>query len=143
VAAAYHRRVTLGALTYLYVGSADVETDLGFYRRALGGELVWRFHAFDADVAAVRLGPGPLLLLADHRPVPSTMPIWAVADLDATTTAIEAAGFEPDGAHVGTPDGPAYVFRDPSGNAVAVLRVDRPDALVASYADPANPRAVH
>ena len=129
-------------LTYLYVGSADVEADLRFYRDGLGGQLVWRFQAFEADVAAVRLGEGPLFLLADHRPAPSALPIWSVADLDHAAASLRDAGFTDAGTRVEVPDGPVLVLRDPSGNEVALLHRTRPDAMPSSYVDPENPRAV-
>jgi len=131
-----------GHCAYLYVGTADVSASLDFYQRALGAEFVWRFHAFGTDVAAVRLAPDPpLILLAGHRPVPSCLPIWVVADLDGWTRRLHAAGFAP-GETVGTPDGPILVLRDPSANEVGFLRPDRPGALEQAYADPSNPNAV-
>jgi catechol 2,3-dioxygenase-like lactoylglutathione lyase family enzyme len=130
-------------LAYLYLGSDDVARDVDFYERALGASLVWRFNAFDTDVAAVRLGHGPLVLLAEHRPAPSCLPIWTVDDLDAAGARLAGSGFEPDGVTVGTPDGPVHVFRDPSGNEVGLLRADRPGALETAYADPTNSNAVH
>jgi predicted enzyme related to lactoylglutathione lyase len=132
----------LDRLIYLYVGTDDVARDLAFYQAALGAELVWRFEAFGTDVAAVRLGGGPLVLLAEHRPAPSCLPIWAVADLDAATARLSASGFEAHGETVGTPDGPVHVLRDPSGNELGLLRVDRPGALEHAYTDPANTNAV-
>ena len=134
--------VPIGKLAYLYVGTDDIERDIGFYETALGAELVWRFDAFGTDVAAVRLGDGPLVLLAEHRPAPGTLPIWTVADLDAAAEQIADSGFEAHGETVGTPDGPVHVFRDPSGNEVGLLRADRPGALEAAYADASNPNAV-
>jgi catechol 2,3-dioxygenase-like lactoylglutathione lyase family enzyme len=129
-------------LAYLYVGSADVEADLGFYRDALGGELVWRFHAFDADVAGVRLGEGPLVLLADHRPAPSVLPIFAVRDLEAAEETLRSGGWAESPTRVEVPDGPALVLRDPSGNEIALLHRVRPDAMPSSYQDPGNSHAV-
>jgi predicted enzyme related to lactoylglutathione lyase len=129
-------------LAYLYVGSADVEADLGFYRDALGGELVWRFHAFQAEVAGVRLGDGPMVLLADHRPAPSVLPIFAVTDLDAAEKRLQGAGWAESATRVEVPDGPALVLRDPSGNEVALLHRVRPDAMPSSYRDPGNTHAV-
>lgn len=132
----------LGELVYLYVGSDDVGRDLAFYEVALGARLVWRFDAFDTEVAAVRLGAGPLVLLAEHRVTPSCLPIWTVADLDAATERLAGSGFESHGETVGTPDGPVHVLRDPSGNEVGLLRPDRPGALEHAYGDPANTHAV-
>jgi predicted enzyme related to lactoylglutathione lyase len=132
----------VGSLVYLYVGSDDVDRDVAFYESALGARLVWRFHAFATDVAAVRLGAGPLVLLAEHRTAPSCLPIWTVTDLDAAIARLADSGFEADGETVGTPDGPVHVLRDPSGNELGLLRADRPGALEHAYADPTNTNAV-
>jgi hypothetical protein len=131
-----------GRLVYLYVGSSDVGLDLAFYRDQLGGELAWRFRAFEAEVAAVRLGDGPLVLLADHREPPSVLPIWAVEDLDRAVSRLEAAGWRDGHRRVEVPDGPCLVLSDPSGNQVALLERVRPAALEKAWRDPANPRAV-
>ena len=127
---------------YLYVGSADVGRDVPFWCSALGAELVWRFQAFGADVAAVRTGDGPLVLLADHRPPGTCLPIWTAADLDEAAATLAASEWEVTATRVEVPDGPCLVFRDPSGNELALLRRDRPDALVASWDDPGNSRAI-
>ena len=84
-----------GALRFLYVGTANFEQDLAFYREQLGAQRVWQFASFGARVAALRLGDGPLLLLADHRPAPSCMPIYEVADLEVTIQALTARGWQP------------------------------------------------
>ncbi len=134
----------IGDLTYLYLGVDDVAEAVDFYRTALGADLVWRFQAFATDVAAVRLDrAGPLLLLAEHRPVPSCLPIWTVVDLDAAIARLTESGFTTDGQTAGTPDGPVHVFHDPAGNEIALLQADRPGALETAYADPENPNAIH
>ncbi len=133
----------MGELVYLYVGTDDVERDRTFYIEALGAEPVWRFRAFATEVAAVRLAPGaPLVLLAEHRPAPSCLPIWSVTDLDAAVARLAASGFEVHGETAGTPDGPVHVLRDPSGNEIGLLRQDRPNALDAAFADPDHENAV-
>ncbi|HEU4865561.1 MAG TPA: VOC family protein [Actinomycetota bacterium] len=116
-------------LVYLYVGSSDIGRDLGFYRDRLGGELIWRSEGFGAEVAAVRLGDGPLVLLADHRPSPSALPIWAVEDLDDELARLRAAGWEEGARRVEVPDGPCAVLVDPSGNEVALLERVRPGVM--------------
>src|SRR5436189_256462 len=58
-------------LEFLYVGTADFERDLAYYRDVLKAELVWNKTGFGAHVAAFRVSEGPLLLLADHPPAPS------------------------------------------------------------------------
>jgi predicted enzyme related to lactoylglutathione lyase len=116
-------------LVYLYVGSSDVGRDLGFYRDRLGGELVWRSEGFGAEVAAVRLGEGPLVLLADHRQAPSALPIWAVEDLDDELRRLRAAGWADGVRRVEVPDGPCAVLVDPSGNEIALLERVRPGVM--------------
>ena len=124
-----------GELAYLYVGTSDFERDVAFYRDVLGAPVVWRFAKFGAQVAAFRVGPGPLLLLADHRPAPSCMPIFAVTDLDETSRALRERGWVPTAGPFEVPDGPCYLFHDPSKNPMAILELRRPGALEAAYAD--------
>jgi hypothetical protein len=131
----------LGSLRYLYVGSADIEKDLSFHRDVLGGEVVWRFRRFGAEVAAVRHGEGPLLLLADHRPAGSVLPLYAVENLEALRAELSSQGFRA-GHAVGTPDGPCLLMENPSGLAFGALEEHRPHALEEAYADPHNAYAV-
>ena len=79
-----------------------------------------------------------LLLIADHRPPGSVLPIYAVTDLEETTDALVTAGWTHHLGPLGTPDGPAIVLVEASGTALALLRVDRPGAMDAAYADSAN-----
>jgi predicted enzyme related to lactoylglutathione lyase len=120
----------VGELVYLYAGSADVDADLAFYVDGLGGELVWRFKEMGADVAAVRLGDGPLWLLADHRKAPSVLPIWSVDDIDAAIDGLRAAGWKGTENRVEVPDGPCVVLTDASGNEIGLLHRVGPDALL-------------
>ena len=133
----------LGPPAYLYVGVDDVDAALEFYERALGAEFLWHFRRFGTEVAAVQVSAdGPLVLLAAHRPMPSCLPIWTVPDLDAASRTWVRPGFGPPGRTAGTPDGPVHVLRDPDGNELGFLQQDRPNALVARYADPENDAAV-
>lgn len=115
-----------GTLEYLYVGTADVERDLGYYRDRLGADVVWDLTGMGARVAAVRLGRGPLVLLADHRPAPSCMPIYEVDDLKATAKTLRSRGWRSDGRPFEIPNGPCYVFEDPSGNRFGMFENVRP-----------------
>ncbi len=129
-------------LRFLYVGSDDTEGDLAAWLRAPGSALRWRFQAFSADVAAVDLGAPPLVLIADHRPSGSVLPIYAVDDLASSTAELVAGGWRVETGPMGTPEGNATALVDPSGTAIALLQVERPDAMDAAYADESNTRAV-
>ena len=124
---------TPGQLLYLYTGSADVSVDLAWYNEVLGAELLWRFQAFGADVAGVTFGQGPVVILADHRPVPSVMPIWSVDELEQLTEWLEATGWSQSAETVEVPDGPCMVLTDRSGNQMGLLRQDRPTAMPDAY----------
>lgn len=122
------KHAMFGPLRYLYVGSSDVAADLAAWTKA-GAKVVWDKTGFDTRVAAARVGEGPLWLVAGHRPAPSILPIFAVADLKAVVKTMKAGGWKPEGPMVEVPDGPVQMFRDPSGNEVALLEETRPNAF--------------
>lgn len=113
-------------LSYLYVGTGSFDLDLAYYRDTLGAELVWNLTGFGAHVAAFRMSEGPLLLLADHRPAPSCMPVYEVEDLRETVRLLKKRGWKPDGASFEIPNGPCIAFEDPSGNRFAFFENVRP-----------------
>jgi predicted enzyme related to lactoylglutathione lyase len=115
-------------LLYLYMGSDDVGRDLDFYRDHLGAELIWRREGAGTEVAAVRLGEGPLVLIAEHRAAPSARQIWEVDDLDAARKDLESAGeLAFDQAEL--PEGPCLLVTDPSGNELGLLQRTRPGVM--------------
>lgn len=116
------------ALRYLYVGSSDVAADLAAWKRA-GAQVVWDKTGFGTRVAALRVGEGPLWLVAGHRTAPSVLPVYAVPSLAAAVKAMQKAGWHPHGEQDEVPDGPIRVFRDPSGNGVCLLEETRPNAF--------------
>jgi predicted enzyme related to lactoylglutathione lyase len=113
-------------LRFLYVGSADVGKDLAAYKAA-GGAVVWDKTAFGTRVAAVRMGPDPLILLAGHRPSPSLLPVFQVDDLKASVKALRKAGWTIEGEEFEVPNGPCRLVKDPSGNELTLLQETRPD----------------
>lgn len=120
----------LRRLEYLYVGSADVEKDLAFYRDVLGARVVWDFSDFGTRVAGVEAGARPpLYIVAGHRPAGSVLPIFLVEDLRATEKALRARGWAGDGHTVEVPDGPVLLVKDPSGNEIGLLDPVRGHAL--------------
>ncbi|OGS46591.1 MAG: hypothetical protein A3K66_02970 [Euryarchaeota archaeon RBG_16_67_27] len=116
----------LGTLEYLYLGSKDFERDLAYYRDVLGAEPVWNLEGFRARVAAFRLGEGALILLADHRPAPSSIALFSVGDLRETIKRLKRRGWTPEGRPFEIPNGPCSVFEDPSGNRFGIFENVRP-----------------
>jgi hypothetical protein len=117
---------TFGTLSYLYVGTADFVRDLAYYKDILCAELVWNLTGFGAHVAAFRVGGGPLVLLADHRPAPSCIPVYEVADLKETARTLKKRGWKPEGRAFEIPNGPCLAFEDPSRNRYAFFENVRP-----------------
>lgn len=118
-----------GDLAFLYVGSADVGRDLRYFTETLGARKLWDAEAFGTRVAAVALGSGPQVLLAGHRPAPSCIPVYRVEDLAATARALRGRGWKPEGEAFEIPNGPCYLFHDPSGNPWAFFEDVRPEAM--------------
>ncbi|TLZ71097.1 MAG: VOC family protein [Methanobacteriota archaeon] len=121
--------VPFRSLEFLYVGSSDFKRDLGYYRDVLKADLLWNKTGFGAHVAAFRMSEGPLLLLADHRPAGTCMPVYAVEDLEGTAKSLRKRGWKPDGGLLEIPNGPCYAFEDPSGNRFAIFENVRPDVF--------------
>ena len=74
-----------------------------------------------------------MVLLAAHRPAPSVLPVYQVKSLEATKSELSQRGWKPKAGPVEIPDGPAYIFEDPSGNETAIFEQTRPEHLVESY----------
>ena len=123
------RNPVFGPLRYLYVGTSNLQKDIDYYTKVLGATKVWDRSGFGTRVAALRLGKGPLLLLAGHRPSPSCIMIFQVDDLERVSESLRKRGWKPEGESFEIPEGPCYRFNDPSGNPLALLQVVRPNVL--------------
>jgi predicted enzyme related to lactoylglutathione lyase len=115
-----------GKLEYLYVGTSDFDRDLDYYTKVLGASVLWSYEEFGAKVAGLRLGEGPQYLLADHRPAPSCLPLFAVEDLKAAAKELRSRGWKSEGRPFEIPPGPCYTFQDPSGNPLGIFENARP-----------------
>jgi len=131
----------LGELRFLYVGVDDTAVAVAQWVDGGAAVLRWRFQHFGADVAGLEVGSGPLVLLADHRPTGSVLPIWSVDDLRSSMTSLTAAGWQVSGP-MGTPAGDAAVATATDGTEIALLEVTRPDAMDGAYADGTNTHRV-
>jgi hypothetical protein len=129
-------------LRYLYVGTSDTEVDVATWLHVPGATMLWRFRHFGADVAAISLGSPPTLLLADHRPSGSVLPIYAVEDLHTAVRTMSTRGWTVDLASVETPEGPAALVHSASGTELALLQVNRPNAMEHAFAAEDNIHAV-
>lgn len=121
-------RLPFGPLRFLYVGTDDTARDAAWYVEKCGAVKHWHVKAMGAEVAALELGAGPWLLLADHRKAGSVLPIYEVDDLRASVSRLQKAGWKPEGDVFEVPNGPCRIFKDPSGNELCLLQDVRPHA---------------
>jgi predicted enzyme related to lactoylglutathione lyase len=119
----------VGSLRYLYMGTSNTQRDADYYTKVLGAQKLWDVSSFGTRVAALRLGEGPVILLADHRPAPSCIMIYEVGDLKRASGELRKRGWKPLGEQFEIPEGPCYRFNDPSGNPLALLQITRPNVL--------------
>src|SRR5437879_12517846 len=94
-----------GRLQYLYMGTSNVQKDVDYYTKVLGARKIWDISSFGTRVVALRLGEGPLFLLAYHRPAPSCILIFQVDDLQAVSKELRKEGWKPDGKGFEIPKG--------------------------------------
>jgi catechol 2,3-dioxygenase-like lactoylglutathione lyase family enzyme len=116
------------SLDYLYVPANDIEASVRYYTEQLGGELVWKIHAFETWVAGIRLSEtGPMVLLAEHLEGITPILIYRVEQLESTAAALRARGWTPESGPLEIPNGPCYTFRDPAGVRLAIYENQRPE----------------
>lgn len=114
-------------LDFLYTPSGDVAADMAWFVDVAGGRIVFAIEGMGARVAAVRLTPGPpLLLLTDHVEGERPIMIYRVDDLDASLEELAARGWEREGTFE-IPHGPCCSFASPGGHRVALYQLVRPE----------------
>src|SRR5437899_12165045 len=86
-----------GRLRYLYMGTSNVQKDVDYYTKVLGAKKIGDISSFGTRVAAMRLGEGPVFLLADHPPARSCIPIFQIDKLTAVSEDLRQRGWT----HVG------------------------------------------
>jgi hypothetical protein len=115
-------------LDFLYVPSADVAADAGYWVNVLGANLVFAVDGMGARVAMLELGSsGPRILLTDHLEDKRTVLIYRVKDLDRTMKELQAKGWK-RGRSLEIPHGPCVSFATPGGQRVAIYELARPEA---------------
>jgi glyoxalase/bleomycin resistance protein/dioxygenase superfamily protein len=56
------------SLDFIYIPAPNIEESITFYLKVLGGELLWKIHAYDVWVACVKLSDKePHILLATYQ----------------------------------------------------------------------------
>jgi hypothetical protein len=115
-------------LEFLYVPSANVATDVGYFTEVLGGRLVFAVEAMGARVAAIELtSDPPLVLLTDHLEGERPILVYRVRRLADALAGLEARGWTRERTFE-IPHGPCCSFRTPGGHRIAVYEATRPDA---------------
>ncbi len=117
--------MTLGSLDFLYTPSTDVAADARYFVDVLGAELGFAMEDGGIRVAMVSFGSPPAILLTDHLEGDRPVHVYAVEDLAATRTQLEARGWKSERS-VELPPGPAITFRTPGGLRLAIYEASRP-----------------
>ncbi len=119
--------VPFESLDFLYTPSTDVETDLAYFEKVLGGRVRFAIAGMGAKVAAVELAPGgPLILLADHLHGERPILVYRVANLDEAIAKLETRGWTRERT-LEIPQGPCCSFTAPGGHRVALYELTRPE----------------
>lgn len=117
----------LKSLDFLYVPAPDIESSVKYYTQVLGGELLWKIHAYGVWVACVALSKNekPYVLLADHIQKNDVMLLYKVENLDDAIAHLKSKGWKEEN-RIEIPPGPCCTFRDLAGNALVIYENKRP-----------------
>ena len=119
------------SLDFLYIPAPDIESSVQYYTQVLGGDLMWKIHAYGVWVACItlsKIAEKPYVLLADHISKNDIMLIYQVESLDDAVSQLKAKGWKQEN-RVEIPPGPCCTFRDPAGNALVIYENVRPDVM--------------
>jgi len=118
------------SLDFVYVPAPNIESSVQYYTEVLGGELLWKIHAYGVWVACIALSKEakPFVLLADHIHKKDMMLIYQVEDLDVATEQLKSKGWKEEN-RIEIPPGPCCTFRDPAGNGLVIYENTRPHIM--------------
>jgi hypothetical protein len=117
------------SLDFLYVPASDIHASVYYYTKVLEGNLLWKIHAFGVWVACIQISAaGPFILLADHTKAHDLILIYRVENINKTSKILKSRGWKEEKV-LEIPQGPCYVFRDPSDNAIAIYENQRPGVM--------------
>jgi hypothetical protein len=129
-----------GSLDFVYIPSKDVDKDLQYYVETLGAEKIFNINDMGTQVAMMKLGDGPRLLLAGHLEGEVPILIYRVENLKkamdqlAAPVDLENATHSPQapkwkkGQEVEIPHGPCCTFEASGGQRFAIYELVRPEA---------------
>jgi len=122
-----YKQIMFKSLDFLYVPAPDIESSVQYYTEVLGGNLLWKIHAYGVWVACVALSKfeKPYVLLADHISKNDVMLIYQVEHLENTISNLKSKGWKEEN-RIEIPPGPCCTFRDPAGNALVIYENVRP-----------------
>lgn len=118
--------MTLEQLDFVYMPSADVASDMGYFTTVLGGRLIFAVEGMGTRVAMVELTPAPpRVLLAGHLEGDQPVLVYRVDDLALAMRDLEGRGWKRESTFE-IPHGPICSFRTPGGHRIAVYELARP-----------------
>jgi predicted enzyme related to lactoylglutathione lyase len=101
---------------YVELPASALDDSVRFYEAAFG----WTLQRFGPAYAATTTGDTDVGLQADSNEAPgSPLPVVQVDDIEATASAVEAAGGDIIKPIFDFPAGRRFHFRDPNGNELA------------------------
>ena len=116
--------VPFGTLDYVYMPSRDVAADVRYFTDVLGATRIFAIDDGGTRVAMVALGAEPpQLLLTDHLDTDAPILVFRVADLAAQVARLRTE--KVDGRRLELPMGPAFSWRAPGGQRVAIYEPAR------------------
>lgn len=119
--------MTFEQLDFVYMPSVDVASDVEYFTKVLGGQLVFAVEGMGTRVAMVELTEAPpRVLLAGHLDGDQPVLVYRVADLEPAMDALEARGWERESSFE-IPHGPVCSFRTPGGHRIAIYQLVRPE----------------
>jgi catechol 2,3-dioxygenase-like lactoylglutathione lyase family enzyme len=119
------------SLDFIYIPAPDIDSSVRYYEDVLGGELLWKIHAFGVWVACIKLSKvdeKPYVLLADHIKQNNVMLIYRVENLENSVLSLKSRGWKEEN-RIEIPPGPCCTFRDPAGNALVIYENARPHVM--------------
>lgn len=100
---------------FVYIPAPDIKSSVDYYKNILGGELLWKIHAYEVWVACIVLSEEEpyisCILLANHLEKNDIVLIYNVSNLEKTVFQLRSKGWEEE-KRLEIPPGPCCTFHD-------------------------------